>query len=338
MNNKKSLLSRAVQTGLFAVSIFATSQTQALSLMEPAITDAPPMPLMDEIFLTSDMDSNQQLSIAEFYQLHAAAALIEYEMAFIRMDNDQSGDVDAEEFNRFVPFKEDAALTETFMAAAGEDGLMDVKEFTVMRNQSQDNSNSLMWKFAMMDRDHDGELNPGEFYGSQVTALPQPIDHPIYIEPIEIPVGPELPITILPIEPKPENPVTIQPVKPEQPEQPVTILPVKPEPEEPEQPILIDPITPEEPTQSGMPAEPDQALMAKIASLTDKLANLGVRMERIEKSIIRTQERIQTTEKENRIKRLERRLERQSKRMTQALEKYEATLQALDAAKQLLES
>ena len=296
MSHKKSLLSRAVKAGIFAIGIVSTTQLQALSMIEPTEADLALPVIIDEVFLTADTDGNQQLSVPEFYQLNAAAEILEYEMMFKRMDADGSGDVSSEEFTRFLPIKDDHAIKEQFLNAAADDGLLDVKEFIIMRRDAQQNSDNLLWKFAMMDKDHNGELAPHELYGLPMIKPPVMPPPPEVIEP---------PILI------------VDPLPPE-----VIIEPV-------------DSTKPEDTTNMTSPVEPDPELLEKIAALTKKLAVLENRMARIEKSISRIKEKIEQNNNDRKTSRLERRLKRQTERLNDVTGNYEETMMKLQELQQI---
>lgn len=339
MNNKKSRLSCAIKVSLFATSVVISTQAQALSIAEPPVFATEdyidyPLPIIDEVFITADADGNRQLSVDEFYSLHAAAAMLEYEITFKRMDSDGSGDVSADEFIRFLPVGSDENLKARFLDAAGEDEMLDVKEFSVMRMQAQDNSNSLLWKFAAMDYNHDGELNPAEFYGKPhieppAILLPPEVIDPIFIidplppEVITPPVDPEPEVVILPVDPEPE--IIIDPVEPPAP-------PIAPTPEKPEQETEEN----EETTDNTSPAEPAPELLEKIDRLQQKLAMLEKRMGRVEKSINRTQEKLEKANSDRKASRLERRLKRQTERLNKVMGQYEETMMQLQEAQRML--
>ncbi len=307
MDNQKTLLNRAVKTGIFAIGILSATQLYARSMIE-----APPIvnsyaPMIDTVFLTSDIDGNGQLSVDEFYQLHTAAALIEFEITFKTMDNDGSGDLNQEEFISFLPAKEVNLLGEQFINASGEDGLMDIKEFSIMRIEEQGANPGLLWKFALMDKDRNRELTPEEFYGQSM---------------IEPPLTPP-PEVITPLPPKPE-----QVIDPTDPEPELIIDPTPADPEKPEPELIVDPI----------PVEPSSELLEKIAELKQQLALMEKRMARIEKSINRTQEKMSQTSSDRKASRLERRLERQTDRLENLRSKYEATTELLQETEEMISS
>ena len=205
MSTTHHILQRAVAAGIFALGISSTAQ--ALSIAEPEIhLPEPDYIVVDEVFLQSDSNHDGTLSVDEFYQLHTAAALIEFEKTFSAMDKDQSGEVMVEEFIRFLPGKDDEFAKQQFFSAAGTDLLMDVEEFSVMRLAEQGANTDLLWKFALLDHDHNEQLTLEEFYSDSPVIPGEPVvEPPVINDHIE----PEKPVV------EPEPPVIIDPVKPE---------------------------------------------------------------------------------------------------------------------------
>lgn len=334
MSYEKSLLNRAVKLGIFTLGMIATTQLQALSMIEsmPEIDYSPkPQLMIDQEFSLHDANGDLQLSVDEFYSLHESRAAIKFNDVFLAMDADQNGMVNIDEFVKFLPTELEEAAQSQFKVEAGDDGQIKAEEFVLMRLQERGVSPGLVWQFGLADNDNDGKLTPHELYEIPMTEPPV-VKSPIVTEPTIFLVDPLLPELI-------EPPVIFgDPLPPELIESPLLTIESTPKVEPANTSTKLKAEATKDTINLTSPLEPDSGSLEKTAELTHKLAVLKKRMERVEKSISRTKEKLEMANADRKAGRLERRLKRQAERLNNLIGNYEETTKKLQDAQQMLES
>ena len=335
MKIKTSLLFNVVRAGILSLGLLSAAQAESIDI---GPTKMPVDPGVYTVFVASDADNDERISLNEFRELEIAAGHFQNENSFIAMDTDRSRDVTLDEFLTFLPTNDIHLFDEKFINAAGTDGLMTLAEFRAMRAEEQVVNNELVWKFARLDRNHDGFLSLDEF-DVPADALPGISHGSLEVEPDtgfvpelpnEDPGRPEIvPDTGFVPELPNEDPNQFVPELPnEDPGRPEIVPDTGFVPELPnEDPNQFVPELPnEDPDQGsngGTTAPESESVSAEeLAQMKEQLSALETKLARVEKSMIRTMEKIDATTSERKAARLERRLKRQQDRFGTLLEKY----------------